>query len=57
MWPQGFIYSRETAWTQGFIFDGFNGRCIGDLDMIGKEGNRRKILLNSILNKYHKQEE
>jgi hypothetical protein len=57
MWAQGFIYSSVTVCSQGFILDGFNGRCEGDLDMTGKKGNRRKNLLNSILKKYQEQEE
>jgi hypothetical protein len=45
MWAQGFIYSSETVWSQGFILDGFNGRCKGDLDMTGMKKER----INGIL--------
>jgi hypothetical protein len=57
MWEHGFIYSMEKVWSQGFILDGFNGRCKGDLDMIGKKEEIKGILLNSLLKNIVKSEE
>jgi hypothetical protein len=37
MWARGFIYSIGTVWSQGFILDVSNGRCVGNLDMTGKK--------------------